>query len=143
MDKLNIKLLTFGNPKHRKLTLVETLRKECSFHCDEINPSENMPSKVVEWSRSCPLEHMGTKRHPKHERSRKRFNSGKAFLDVAELIRSIQRAEGNPDCFRRARGHCDRPDCAWRRYCLEKLQGVPHDQSKAHKMKNSDHGEGG
>lgn len=38
---------------------------------------------------------------------------------VRNLIRSIQRAEGNPDCFQRAGGHCDRMDCAWREYCLE------------------------
>ena len=44
----------------------------------------------------------------------------KSFLDVTKLIRSIQRAEGNPDCFRRPHGHCDRVDCAWRKYCLEK-----------------------
>ena len=87
---------------------------------------------------------MGTKKHGKPQTGEKAFNSGKDFLDVAELIRSIQRAEDNPDCFRRAHGHCDRLDCAWRRYCLEKPQGVPHDESKAHKMKKiSDHGEGG
>ena len=46
----------------------------------------------------------------------------KDFFDLTNLIRSIQRAEGNPDCFARAQGHCDRLDCAWRRYCLGKLQ---------------------
>ena len=109
-----------------------------------MNLSENIPSKTAKESRNSPLEHMETKKHVKHEGAKKRFNSGKAFLDVTELIRSIQRAEDNPDCFRRAHGHCDRLDCAWRRYCLEKPQGVPHDESKAHKMKKiSDHGEGG
>jgi len=44
------------------------------------------------------------------------------FFDLTNLIRSIQRAEGNPDCFDRTQGHCDRLDCAWRQYCLEKLQ---------------------
>jgi hypothetical protein len=48
------------------------------------------------------------------------FASKKNFLDVAELIRSIQRAEGNPDCFGRVEGDCDQRDCAWRLYCLEK-----------------------
>jgi hypothetical protein len=43
----------------------------------------------------------------------------KDFLDLVTLIRSIQRAEGNPDCFRKAQGDCDRQDCSWRRYCLE------------------------
>ena len=41
------------------------------------------------------------------------------FLDVTELVRSLQRAEGKPDCFRRLQGRCDHLDCAWRKYCLE------------------------
>jgi hypothetical protein len=41
------------------------------------------------------------------------------FVNVAELIRSIQRTEGNPDCFQTARGYCDRSDCTWRSYCLD------------------------
>ncbi len=44
------------------------------------------------------------------------------FFDLTNLIRSIQRAEGNPDCFGRAQGHCDHSDCTWRQYCLEKSQ---------------------
>ena len=36
-----------------------------------------------------------------------------SFLDMTELIRSIQRAEGNPDCFGRGQGYCDRLDCVW------------------------------
>lgn len=46
----------------------------------------------------------------------------KWHVDMVMLIRSIQRAEGNPDCFRSAEGDCDRTDCAWREYCLENLQ---------------------
>jgi hypothetical protein len=44
------------------------------------------------------------------------------FLDFKALIRSIQRAEGNPDCFGKGVDKCDRLDCAWRHYCLEKNQ---------------------
>lgn len=44
------------------------------------------------------------------------------FFDLTNLIRSVQRAEGNPDCFGKAQGYCDRLDCAWRRYCLGTLQ---------------------
>lgn len=40
------------------------------------------------------------------------------FLDTTNLVRSIQRAEGNPDCFRKAEEYCDRFDCSWRLYCL-------------------------
>jgi len=41
----------------------------------------------------------------------------KNFLDLTELIRSIQRAEGNPDCFSRI-PYCNRMDCVWHAYCL-------------------------
>jgi len=45
-------------------------------------------------------------------------------VDIAHLIRSIQRLEKNPDCFGVAeiQNHCDRMNCAWRRLCLEKPQ---------------------
>ena len=46
----------------------------------------------------------------------------KDFLDATALIRSIQRAEGNPDCFRKAQEGCHQFDCAWRKYCLEEVQ---------------------
>lgn len=47
----------------------------------------------------------------------------KDFLDVTEFIRSIQRSEGDPDCFRRPEGDCDRLDCSWRKNCLEEPKG--------------------
>jgi hypothetical protein len=40
-------------------------------------------------------------------------------IDITALIRSIQRVEGNFDCFRKATGYCDQSDCCWRSYCLE------------------------
>lgn len=45
-------------------------------------------------------------------------------VDIAHLIRSIQRLEKNPDCFGVAeiQSHCDRMNCAWRKLCLEKPQ---------------------
>jgi len=39
------------------------------------------------------------------------------FLDPVQLLRSIQRAEGNPDCFRR-KDNCEEMECAWRPYCI-------------------------
>ena len=42
----------------------------------------------------------------------------KDSVDITALIRSVQRTEGNPDCFKRSEGNCDRLDCAWRPYCL-------------------------
>ena len=42
------------------------------------------------------------------------------FLDITALIRSLQRSEGNIDCFRTGKADCDMLDCAWRMYCLTK-----------------------
>lgn len=40
-------------------------------------------------------------------------------MKKAELIRAIQKAEGNFDCFASATaGFCDQPDCIWRKDCL-------------------------
>jgi hypothetical protein len=50
------------------------------------------------------------------------------FSDLTALIRSIQRAEGNPDCFGRPPGDCDQLDCEWRKYCLEELREHCHDE---------------
>lgn len=42
-----------------------------------------------------------------------------AKLPKVELIKQIQRAEGNFDCYASATtGHCDQSDCAWRDDCL-------------------------
>ena len=43
----------------------------------------------------------------------------KSFLDITTLIRSIQRAEGNPDCFQKGIVDCDQFGCKWRSFCLE------------------------
>lgn len=42
----------------------------------------------------------------------------KNFLDIAALIRSIQRAEGQTDCFQKGMLDCDRSECKWRTFCL-------------------------
>ncbi len=37
----------------------------------------------------------------------------------ADIIRTIQRVEGNFECFKTALdGHCDQGGCAWREECL-------------------------
>ena len=38
----------------------------------------------------------------------------------ADLIREIQKAEGNFPCFRTAHGFCDQHECSWRKDCLGK-----------------------
>lgn len=52
----------------------------------------------------------------------------KDFLDTTKLVRSIQRAEGNPDCFRKAERYCDRLDCTWRPYCLREERAHPEEE---------------
>lgn len=43
----------------------------------------------------------------------------KSFLDITALIRSIQRADGQTDCFQKGMIDCDQLDCKWRPFCLE------------------------
>jgi hypothetical protein len=72
--------------------------------------------------------HMAVKKNPHDRLAREDLVMKTDFFDLTNLIRSIQRAEGNPDCFGRAQGYCDRLGCAWREYCLEK----PQDETTAH-----------
>ena len=43
----------------------------------------------------------------------------KNYLDMAALIRSIQRAEGHTDCFQKGMIDCDQTGCKWHPFCLE------------------------
>ena len=43
----------------------------------------------------------------------------KDYVDIVKLIRSIQKAEGYTDCFRRSLKNCNQTGCAWRVYCFE------------------------
>jgi hypothetical protein len=73
--------------------------------------------------------HMAAKEFPCHRSAREDFVMRNDLFDLTNLIRSIQRAEGNPDCFSKAQGYCDRLDCAWRQYCLKK----PQEKARAYK----------
>ena len=47
-------------------------------------------------------------------------------LQKVDLIREIQRLEGNFDCFARAcDGYCDQSGCTWRTDCLKLAVGAP------------------
>ena len=59
------------------------------------------------------------------------------YVDLVILIRSIQRAEGNIDCYRRGRRQCDRKDCAWRDHCLKEAEGSSKVDTEAHKRKKA------
>lgn len=54
-----------------------------------------------------------------------KMSSEKSFVDITNLVRSIQRAEGKPDCFRKEQKDCDQFECAWRKYCLESSKPSP------------------
>jgi len=49
------------------------------------------------------------------------------YLDIRALIRSIQRAESNIDCFRKGHNDCDQFDCTWREYCLN-VNKIPDEE---------------
>lgn len=53
----------------------------------------------------------------------------KSFLDIAKLIRSVQRAEGNTDCFQKGIVDCDQLGCKWRSFCLEEELSLRKDDS--------------
>lgn len=41
-------------------------------------------------------------------------------LKKLDLIRAVQKAEGNFECFGTAEGYCDQVKCSWRKDCLKK-----------------------
>ncbi len=45
----------------------------------------------------------------------------KSLVNITDLIRSVQRTEGNPDCFKKHTDGCDELECEWRPYCLDVL----------------------
>ena len=45
-------------------------------------------------------------------------------MDKAELIHSIQRAEGNTPCFGTSKGQCPYTDCCFMADCLEVLKSA-------------------
>ena len=91
-----------------------------------MNLFESLPSETAEQAPDDSINDTGTNKVTNDNLTTIELGLKKNFLDVTELIRSIQRAEGNPDCFRRAQDYCDQLGCAWRPYCLEKLQHLPY-----------------
>lgn len=59
---------------------------------------------------------------------------GEDFCDLVGLIRSLQRLEGQPDCFGTADESCGKTECAWREYCL-KPDGNPISLAEAEGLK--------
>ena len=48
----------------------------------------------------------------------KRYFIADAGLSVENLVRKIQLAEGNFDCFATGKSNCDEATCRWRKDCL-------------------------
>jgi hypothetical protein len=48
----------------------------------------------------------------------KTVNLQPGSMDKTNLIRAIQKAEGNFPCFKTAQGSCDQLGCCWREDCL-------------------------
>ena len=65
------------------------------------------------------------------------FKSKPDYVDLVNLIRSIQRAEGNLDCYRRDRQQCDRMNCVWRDHCLREAEKSSKVGTEAHKHKKA------
>ena len=63
------------------------------------------------------------------------FNSSLKYVDLVKLIRSIQRTEGNIDCYRRGLESCTQMDCAWRDQCLKESEGPSKVDSETHEHK--------
>jgi hypothetical protein len=49
----------------------------------------------------------------------------RGYINITDMIRSLQRTEGLNDCFRRSMADCDQLECAWRQYCLKNTDGLP------------------
>ena len=65
------------------------------------------------------------------------FNPQANYLDLVNLVRSIQRAEGNVDCYRRGLQQCDRMACAWRDHCLKAPEVSARGDCDSHASKNT------
>lgn len=59
------------------------------------------------------------------------------FPRLSLLIQSVQRIEGNPDCFGTAGEYCDRLDCNWRSYCLVPPESPTQKDHRENKKENS------
>jgi len=73
-----------------------------------------------------------TSRNPKYIEMEIKKNTVviKNFPEIKHLIQSIQRIEGNPDCFGKAGGDCDILDCAWHELCLKEAQKSVKDSGR-------------
>ena len=79
---------------------------------------KDMAETIDQENSNIPGMHAKPKQKPESSVTTRNKGTKKQFIDMTLLIRSIQRSEGNPDCFGRAEDYCDQLDCSWRPYCL-------------------------
>jgi hypothetical protein len=53
------------------------------------------------------------------KRMKKTIGDDEDYCDRTKLIRDLQQAKGEPQCFGKENGYCERQDCEWRAYCLK------------------------
>ena len=63
--------------------------------------------------------------------------NSEGLIDLIDLVRSLQRREGKPDCFRTKNRLCDETDCVYRQWCLIDTQ--PPNSKEVICEKDSDH----
>jgi hypothetical protein len=63
------------------------------------------------------------------------YNSMSDYVDLVNLVRSIQRTENNIDCYRRGRQQCDQMRCVWRDHCLKAPEEPSKVGSESHQSK--------
>ena len=83
--------------------------------------SGNMQNMKAQEVSSSLGKHTGPQQTTNRSNTNK-YGAKRDFADITALIRSVQRAEGNRDCFRRGQVYCDQTDCVWRKYCLDSHQ---------------------
>ena len=54
----------------------------------------------------------------------KKMNVSSEGMDKAELIKAIQKAEGNIPCFAAGGHECDQINCLWREDCMSALSSL-------------------
>jgi hypothetical protein len=65
------------------------------------------------------------------------FKSKSDYVDLGSLIRSIQRVEGNIDCYRTGRQQCEQMNCVWRDHCLKAPGKASMADNESHQHKNA------
>ena len=47
------------------------------------------------------------------------MDTTESFPDIVRLVRSIQKTENNPQCFRTGKSDCEQKVCCWREFCVD------------------------